>query len=179
MTSSTVFPESLWPIRDAVIDLVHAGKNPPPEISEIYEWLNSEGWDDLVGESAYEESVIELYRFCENDSEVRAIFNYDDTVEITDKMRIEYTRYLLGKVITGEDDSDNPTIAIYHLEGGNEKSVVIGGRLDIQQGGLDVTWEGVFLTSGDFMDQLEGSGIYLIGNIGKIDDSTIISFWNS
>lgn len=178
MTTSTLLPQSLWPIRNAVIQHVHAGKNPPLEISQIYAWLEGEGWDELVGEGSKEEMVIDISRFCENDSELRAIHDLDDLVEITDQMRVNHSRDLLAKVISGEDDYDYPTVVFYTLEGSDGKSVVICGTLNIQPGGWDVEWDGVFLTSAQFLEGLKLYGIYLIEDIDSIDDASIISFWN-
>lgn len=179
MTSSTKLPENLWPLRDLLIEQVHAGDSFLPEVKQIYEWLADEGWDELVGPLSNEEMVLNLNRFCENDGELQAILDLDESVEITDEIRVYHFREQISKSLSGIANYDSSTVVFYLMESSGGKSAVIGAMLSVQQGGWDVDWDGVFLTAEEYVDQLRESGIWLARDIEKIDDSTIISFWNT
>jgi len=171
MTKPTALPEKLWPIRDAIIDLVHAGEEPPEETSKIYRWLEDDGWDELV---SYDEMVIGLQALCADDDELRAELDFDDSAEVTDQMRISYTRELLEKTGTGDDS----TVVCYPLERGDGRSVVICGTMTVEPGGWDVMWDGVFVTKDAFYESLRSNGVYLMDDLDEIDDAAILSFWN-
>jgi hypothetical protein len=174
MTKPTALPEKLWPIRDAIIDLVHAGEEPPEETSKIYRWLEDDGWDELVSD---DEMVVGLQALCADDDELRAVLDLDDSAEVTDQMRISYTRELLEKACACEH-GDPSTVVCYTLKKGDEKSVVICGTMSVQQGGWDVVWDGVFLTKDEFYELLRLNGVYLLDDADEIDDAAILSFWN-
>ena len=171
MTKPTALPEKLWPIRDAIITLVHAGEEPPQETSKIYKWLEDDGWDELCSD---DEMIIGLQALCADDNELRAILDLDDSTEVTDQMRISYTRELLEKAGTGDDS----TVVCYLLERSDGKSVVICGTMTVEPGGWDVTWNGVFFTKDEFYELLRLNGVYLLDDADEIDDAAILSFWN-
>jgi hypothetical protein len=179
MTKPNKFPKNLWPIRDTVIERIHAGKTLPSEIQKIYEWLSNEGWDDLVGKDSNESMIIYLGSFCENDAELRTVFDVEDSIGITDQMRIQFSRDLLSKVISGEDSYDYSTVVFYPLKGNDEKEVIICATLNCQQGGWDVEWNGVFLISDLIFKEFKIEGIYLVDHLDTIDDASILSFWNT
>jgi hypothetical protein len=178
MTRNIALPEDLWALRDSLIDRVHANEPIPPEIDKIYKWLAVDGWDELVGEGTNEEMAFVILEFCPGEDELRDFLDLDESDEITDQMKIDYTREKISDATSGNDDCDYPTIAYYSMQGGDGKSAVIGATLSIQQGGWDTEWDGIFLTSEFYIEYLKLAGVWLARDVEDIDDVSILRFWN-
>lgn len=177
MKNNVNFPEQFRPIRDAVIDAGIRGDNPPDEISEIYKWLEGDGWSELVDRNPNGQMAIDVSRLCEDDSELRAILDIDDSIEIKNSMRSAYTQQLLKEIVSGEIDYDYPEITYLKLENEEGKSVVLGAVLAVQPGGWDVEWHGIFADEEQFIETMKLNGLWLLEAIELIDDNSILQFW--
>jgi hypothetical protein len=89
MSCITQLPAHLRPCRDAVIDAVHSGNQVPESISLIYEWLENDGWTDLVDQNSNGDLAVSIPNLCSEDAELRAVLDIDDAVLITNQMRIQ------------------------------------------------------------------------------------------
>lgn len=178
MKHITNLPKQFWSIRDAVIEAELNGEPSPNNISEIYDWLENDGWTELVDRNPNDEMVIYVAGFCENDAELRAILKFDDSVKITNEMRIEYTREYLKKINSDEINYDYPEITYCTIERDDGKSVALGAMMVVQPGGWAVEWSGVYADAESFIQTMKLNGYWTLEDIGSIDDVAILNFWN-
>ena len=179
MSCITQLPAHLWPYRDSVIDAVHSGNEAPESISLIYEWLENDGWTELVDQNANGDLAVSIPNLCSEDAELRAVLDIDDAVLITNQMKIQHTRERLQELDSGSFFYDYPEITFCRIENNDGMSVVLGALFKVQQGGWDVNWVGVFKTSEQFFQAMKLNGLWTVSELDSIDDQSILQFWNN
>ncbi len=177
MKQNNKLPENLWALRDLLVECVHANEPLPAEVDLLYKWLSNDGWDELVGEGADEKMIFEISRFGGDEYDLREMLELDDSDEITDQMKIDYTREKIADAVSGEDNYDNPTVAFYTLERNDGKSAVLCAILTCQQGGWDADWGGILLTEDDHLQKLKACGLWNYEDVELVDDASILDIW--
>ena len=178
MNHITHLPEKLWPIRDAVIDAVLRGGEPPEEISSIYEWLEKDGWIELVDRNPNGDLAVSIHSFCYDDAELRALLDIDDLVPIGDEVRIQFTREGLRELESDSNSYDYPEITFCRIESKDRRSVVLGATFENQPGGCEVYWMGVYTNAEQFINAMKFKGIWPLDEVDTIDDESILRFWS-
>jgi hypothetical protein len=178
MNQITQLPETLWSIRDAVIEATHKGEEAPRELSLIHDWLENDGWTELVDQNPNGELAVSIQSFCFDDAELRALTEVDESILITDEMRIHYTRERLQELNSGSFSYDYSEITFCRLENNVGRSVVLGAMFKAQQGGWEVYWVGLFTTAEQFFHSMKLNGLWTVGELDSIDDDSILQFWS-
>ena len=177
MIHITHLSTKLWSIRDAVIDAVLSGNEPPAEISSIYEWLENDGWTELVDRNPNGDLAVSIYSFCYDDAELRALLDIDDLVPVSDEMRIQLTREGLRELKSDSISYEYPEITFCRIEGKDRRSVVLGATFENQPGGCVVHWMGVYKNAEQFINAMKFKGLWPLNEVGMIDDESILRFW--
>ena len=61
MTKPVKLPDNLVSIRDEAFDYaICRVKAPPENIDDLNEWFNSDGWDALVEQGAFEDLAVDI-----------------------------------------------------------------------------------------------------------------------
>lgn len=178
MNKNPELPNNLCSLRDAIVNSILKGK-PIPEIQPIYEWLENEGWEALVGSWSNEEMAVNLGYLSQtqfDDSECAAHEDIEIN-DITNAIRLAYARQIIEDSI--EDGYICPSVHTYKLQHEYDASPVIGCLLEIHgQEGPVTNWWGVFKNSDDFYTTLNESDIVLLSKSEWFNDERLISLWN-
>jgi hypothetical protein len=170
-------PKSLYSLRDAIINSI-LKSTPLPEIQPIYDWLEGDGWDALVGSWSNQEMAVKLGYLSQHqfdDSEVATQEEIEDE-DVTDEMPLAYARQLIDDSI--DDGYICPSIHTYKLEQGNDTSPVIGCLMEIHgQAGPAADWWGIFKNPDEFYEELNECDIVLLSKSELISDERLISLW--
>jgi len=170
-------PQNLWSIRDAAIDSIINGTK-APNLQPIYDWLEDDGWDAIVGAWSNEEMAIKLEDLAETafDDEELAYDLDMDVKDITDEMRITRTRELINESL--DDGYESPSVHSYKLLPESDESPVIGCVMEIHgQGGAVADWWGVYKNHDDFIKSIRASGLILLSELDALTDEKILSLW--
>ena len=176
MSTIPELPQNLWSIRDAAIDSIINGTE-APNLQPIYDWLENDGWDALVGIWSNEEMAINLeyLAYTEFDADELAYDMDTDVKDITNEMRVARAREL----IDGVKYDGYVSVHSYKLAQGNEKSPVIGCVMETQgQLGESVGWWGAFKNDDGFYQSLRQCDTFLLSDIDSLADEKILSLWN-
>ncbi len=179
MNNSIHVPVQLWQIRDEVIDAVYSGSDIPESISLIYKWLENDGWTELVDKNPNGDLAVSIHSFCSDDAELRLLLDLDDSVSISDLMRIQHTREQLQHLKINSISYDYLEITFCKIEDKNGRSAVLGAMFEAQQGGSEVYWTGVFATSEQFVQSLKLNGLWTVDELEAIDDESILQCWRN
>ena len=178
MDSMRDLPPELWSICDALIESVIKKSPPPPNVSELHNWLEDDGWDALVGAQSGGEVVLDISGLGLEDVELRSVRNISSRKKITDLMRIEYGRERVKDVVESAYDVDHPTVHCCKMERKDGESAVIGAILATQGVGWGVVaWCGAFSDSEQFHKTLKKNGLYFPDDFYEISDAKILAMW--
>ena len=173
-------PPDIMEIAEQAIAHVLTGSPVPEKFKALEDWLESEGWDFMVGSGCVIDyglnlSDLSYWRF--DDKELAYEKGIDDSSQLTKDMRVAFARELIEEA-TGElDGSICPSIHCVEIEF-NEKSAVIGCLLEIHgQGGPTPCWQGIYRNREEFIKTLRSNGIVLLGQIHLIKDQEILTLW--
>jgi hypothetical protein len=174
-------PEKLISIRDQVIDHVRKKTPVPNDLSDLINWYESQGWDELAPLWAEEEHValnfnsISMY-FC--DSEL--IANQEDDAPVTDELRIQYAKKLVAYTFENNDGYDCPSVQVVELKNANGDSAVLGWLIEIHgQGGPVPIYQGAFSNKKYFYQHLKDMDFLLDTEEHSITDEKILRLWAS
>jgi hypothetical protein len=182
MSSTPQLPEDLYEARDAVIENVHKGIEPPESLELIHEWLEDDGWDALVGSITNETMAVNVHHLgdhCFNDAEFIAGW-LGEKQPITDSMRVEHIRMLLQQAINNGDGWEIPSIYSFPIAREDGKSAVISCAMETKgQGGPETSWWGIYKTHKDFLAALKKAGVIPIEYIDDLTDAELLTYWQN
>ncbi len=152
-----------------------------PELEKIKEWLEVDGWDDLLAN--YGESTAikigELAQYQFNDDELLANLDLPSDYKVADIDRIKWGRQCINDLFDGGDESFLCDLLCYELKATNGDSAFIGCLLENQgQGGPVCDWQGLFNTKEEFLNSLtQVWGFWITPLMGDVTDEVILSYW--
>lgn len=173
-------PPDIMEIGEQAIAHALTGSPIPEKFIALEEWLESEGWDFLVGPGCVQDygfnlSDLSYWRF--DDKELACEKEIEDFSQITNDMRVNFARELVEEAASELDDTICPSIHCVDIEF-NEKSAVIGCLLEIHgQGGPAPSWQGIYRNREEFIKTIRSNGIVLLDQIYLIQDQEILTLW--
>lgn len=171
-------PANLQLIRDAVIHAHLTGTQIPPEVELLHEWLAGEGWDAFIGAESNEEVVVPISSLELGDAELRSTLGLARKAKISDPQRVQYGRERITDIIEDVGDHDFPIAHCYEMVSQDGKRALIGGIVEIQQGGSDITqWCGVFSSCDEFHEALKTKDLWTTYCLEEITDSELLALW--
>jgi hypothetical protein len=182
MTKPSGLPSGLVSIRDAAIDYaIGRVKTPPENIDALNDWFNSDGWDALVEQGAFEDLAVDIISLAYNlfnDQELEA-WEGMDPADINDVSRVKFARTRIENVFD-EDEFLVKSVRAALLENDVGETAVIGATLESHgQGGMEADFWGVFKTFADFQESIRKSdGLVLMDDCPKLPDEYLLKLWN-
>ena len=180
MTIVPQLPQELYKARDAAIENLYKGLEPPESLELIQEWLKGDGWDALTGSSANETMAVDLNQFASysfSDEEYIAGWLGEEQ-PITDAMRITHARMLISNASDGDDGYLVPSVYSVNIKSDNGKSAVVAAIMRIMgQAGPETSWWGVYKTHMDFLEELKKAGLIPVECIKDITDAEVLAYW--
>jgi hypothetical protein len=170
-------PENLFQERDLLIESFVSGQEPAPPVN-IYAWLESDGWDLLVGSSSNLDWGYNQFDITDhfNDDEFRSEY-LNPTDAIKDDMRVEHSKMLVNNMI---QNGNGYSFGTHELKNSNHQSVHLGYIIEMQgQLGPHTDWCGYFYSNQDFKDHLKNNGIWTYEEFGNLTDEEILKLWNT
>lgn len=175
-------PKRFWKARDAAIEHVLSKAPLPAALADLQEWLATDGWDDLLAAWINEDVALNLvgwatYKF--NDSALRDAEELDESVAITDQMRVRYAREAISCAVENGDGNDGPSIHSFAIERADGACAVLGCTVEIHgQYGPVPQWHGVFADMDDFYRHLRAAGFLFHSEAREIGDAEILALWD-
>ena len=174
-------PYELIDISAAIIDHINLGSALPNNLDQLENWLEQDGWDLLIGDEGFIGYGLDLHHIANfrfYDSELRHEYELEDSMQITDAMRIQYGYGLIDRAIEENEGDVCPSVHCLELLNGGD-SAFIGCLIEIHgQGGPVPYWQGVYRTRDDFLKALRGKYIVMFDEIKNIKDEELLSLWN-
>ena len=181
MFKNPELPSCLWPLRDAIVDHANGNAQEPQNLENLYEWLQNDGWDSLIGSDSEQEMALKLcelaqYQFL--DSEFSVIEDLAPGEVITNSMRLSYAKGVIAMACSGDDGYLCPTLHSYKLEHSDGSRAIVGASVEIHgQAGAVAVWQGVHSTRDNFFATMKRCDIWLIEDAKNIDDDSILRLW--
>lgn len=178
-------PEELWPARDAAIEYAISGGPIPDSLIQLEHWFNDdfEVWQNLHSDTAAMQfdpafDVNSTLYIGLDDGYLREHFDIPQDAQITDDMRIVFTRK------TMEDHWDIDSEIIVGI--GSRMIVASDGRACIVgytevfegQGGIVCYFSGVFSDKNAWEDHLRKNGIHRFTDPNEIPDNLLLEIYN-
>jgi hypothetical protein len=157
------------------------GNNNPDVLSQIYEWLEADGWDALINDVGDQIAVMLRY-IAENDftdDEARCGLDLPNEVELKDSYRIKWARQRIERAQNGEDWNLGASLHTYKLIASDGSFAFIGCLIQSRgQWGDDCNWWGLWNSPQDFYDSVgKGGNTWVMPHMGEITDERILSMW--
>ena len=173
-------PAHFQPILDDAVRRLFDRLDPPEAISEIYDWLEFDGMDQLLklSEDLIGVSISEIAdQF--NDRNLRDLRGFPKTQKITDTERVEFIVELISEDgIDTLGDDYFPSIIKHPIESQDGRKALIGGyALMCGQGGPEFTWLGVFADETQFYERLKVEGIRLPSELTNLPPTEFLAWW--
>lgn len=178
--AATELPRKFWKTRDAAIEHLLSNSRLPTGLVDLQEWLATDGWDDLLAAWINEDVALNLkdwaaYKF--SDSSLRDDEGHDDSVAITDQMRVDYAREAISYAVENSSSDDSPSVHSFPIKRDDGRSAVLGCTVEIRGHGHILQWHGVFADKDDFYRHLRAAGFLFHSEADEIGDSEILSLW--
>jgi hypothetical protein len=174
-------PDSFQDLVDRAIDRCRSGLSPPDDLSTLYDWLEGDGYDDLLAASGdvigvWIESMATDHFY---DSNLRDWEGIPKTTKITDADRIGFIVERISEAGGGGlGDSPFPSILKFPLLSSRGRPAVVGGYATMcGQGGPEFTWLGLFTDESAFVDRLRTVGIQLESELISASESELLKWW--
>jgi hypothetical protein len=175
------FPRSLQKILEEGVLHLWDDNYPKPDLTPLGEWLEVDGWDDLLAAWTNEDVALNLKEWANfkfSDSSLRDDEGIDDSVAITDQMRVDYARAAISDAVEQSDGYDSPSVHSFPIERKDGKQAILGCTVEIHgQTGPVPQWHGVFADKEAYYGYLRETGFLLHSNVDEISDAEILSFW--
>ena len=175
-------PKKFWKTRDALVEHLLSNSRLPAGLADLQEWLATDGWDDLLAAWINEDVALNLegwapYKFY--DSALRDAEELDDSVAITDQMRVRYAREAISYAVEISDGDDSPSVHSFTIERADGERAVLGCTVEIHgQYGPVPQWHGVFADKEDFYRHLRSIGFLFHSEAAEIGDAEILALWD-
>jgi N-formylglutamate amidohydrolase len=104
----------------------------------------------------------------------------DEDAPITDAMRAEYARDLIGTDQFGSecDDALNAAIAVPLRASDGRVAVLCGGGAQQGNVGFSFEWWGVYRDADEMLRVIEARGWYRLERAGELPDGVLLEFWD-
>jgi hypothetical protein len=175
-------PKKFWRTRDALVEHLLSNSPLPPDLADLQEWLANDGWDDLLAAWINEDVALNLegwapYKFY--DSALRDAEGLDESVVITDQMRIRHAREAISYAVENSEGDDSPSVHSFPIERDDGERAVLGCTVEIHgQYGPVPQWHGVFADKDDFYRHLRASGFLFHTEADAIGYAEILALWD-
>ena len=175
-------PQKFWKIRDVAVEHVLSNLPLPVDLADLHEWLATDGWDDLLAAWINEDVALNLegwapYKFY--DSALRDAEDLDESVAITDQMRVRYAREAISYAVENSDGDDSPSVHSFPIERTDGERAILGCTVEIHgQYGPVPKWHGVFADKDDFYKHLRAAGFLFHSEAAEIGDAKILALWD-
>ena len=171
-------PETVQLIADAAISAFQREGTGSDLLTEIYEWLEVDGWDELIA-GDNEQMAVDLKdaQILFDDRELRKELDVPAGKPITDNERVSWARTQLQSRLDDEwiTQLSIHTFPIFASDG---STAVIGCLIGIHgQGGPECEWQGLFATKDDFLSHLKARHYWITPLMGEIPDDVILKLW--
>jgi len=179
-SKKTQMPDKVLKVCAELVAHIHDGKSLPDSLQSLYDWLEVEGWDELINDLD-EDYAINLREVAESrfrDSEVAAAEGLENIDRVTDTQRAAFARHWVNQAATGEDGYTAPTVHCFSLKDFKGREAFLGVTVEIHgQAGAVPVWHGMFKNREDFLSKLRASGYCLVSELPSLDDSRLLAFW--
>jgi hypothetical protein len=182
VTNASSLPQELQSIADEAIRIFNSyGES--SGLDRIYEWLEVDGWDDLIADFEEQDALkinyIAEYKFSE--SELRAHIGLEDSEQVSDQDRLSYARDVIDDAISGSDGFLLASLHAYSLVSSKGQTAYVGCMISIHgQGGPHCDWWGLWPSKAAFYNAVCESGDYwVIPMMGEVTDEAILKRWKS
>ena len=175
-------PKRFWKARDAAIEHVLSKAPLSAALADLQEWLATDGWDDLLAAWIDEDVALNLkgwgpYQFY--DSALRDAEDLDESVAITDQMRVRHAREAISYAFENSDGDDSPSVHSFPIERADGERAILGCTVEIHgQYGPVPQWHGVFADKNDFYRHLRAAGFLFHSEADEIGDAEILALWD-
>lgn len=179
--ATSELPRKFWKTRDALVEH-RLSKSPlPTGLSDLQEWLATDGWDDLLAAWIDEDVALNLKGWATHkffDSALRDAKDLDEAVAITDQMRVRHAREAISYAVETSDGDDSPSVHSFAIKRADGECAVLGCTVEIHgQYGPVPQWHGVFADKDDFYRYLRAAGFLFHSEADEIGDADILSLW--
>ncbi len=173
--------EKIQQIKERLVASVNEGTAEPADVHVLYEWLETDGWDELIRDLD-QGMAIDLSWFDKSyfsDSEL--IAGEDLSLEeVTDKKRLESARRQIAQAIEGGDCNVTLTAHAYPLSDHQGRKAILGCLIAIQgQAGPAPSWQGVFRDRASFIENLHQKHVWLWDEVDSLADTYLLSLWKT
>lgn len=177
---SKALPKKLQRLCNSLVASFMDGNPVLDGIEKMQDWLETEGWDMLIGEvgnHVFDIESIAQVQF--NDGELRARRGLADAVILTDVDRARWARAFLKDLLLESDEWSIYDLHTYQLLASNGLTACIGCVVELQgQLGPVVRWYGLYKDRDAFFNELEKNGFYWVNpKIEAITDQRILFYW--
>ncbi len=165
-------PDNLEEIKNAAIENFWTKSGEAPDLTQLQEWLEDEGWNIVVsgmyGQCLWVETLADQWFYDQaiiEDSDIK------DTAEITDQNRIQHAK---KRAEYAHSESDDTVHLVELSKSGYEPVYLVCLVLGRGQGGWEVEWEGLFANIESYLSKFDG--MLLLGK-EELTDFQILSLW--
>lgn len=187
-------PSTLQRMIDQSLLSVREGNSFPESLQPIQEWLEIDGFDDLIADLD-EGIAVDIFRFGDGffcDERLRdglydfgagAFSQTPRSSKITNKHRIDFLRAALELLNTQGgtygDGITDPTLHTYPLSSSDGMTAVLAYRIEIHgQAGPKVIWHGLWSDRASFILAVREQGLWLQSDLLNQTDEFLLSLWN-
>ena len=127
-------PKRFWKTRDAAIEALLSNSPLPEGIAELQDWLATDGWDDLLAAWINEDVALNLKEWATfkfSDPSLRDDEGHDDSVAITDQMRVDYAREAICYAVENSESDDSPSVHSFPIKRDDGECAVLGCTVEI------------------------------------------------
>jgi len=179
--SDTILPGHLTETSKRAVQSCHAATPMPDSIANLYEWLESDGFETLerVSGEAMGIFIDEVADHYFNDEYIRDTLGLSSSKRVSKKQRIEFIRDVIAEEGVGSvGESPFPSIFAFPLLDDDGRCAYVGGYAKIcGQAGPEFTWLGVFADKSLIQDRLAELGIKALQELSQHTDSELLKYW--
>ena len=181
MNSTIKIPENIQRICDHLIENAESKTFSNNDLIELQNWLETDGWDDLVAPWRLDELALNLNEWDAetlSDFSLRDFEGLDESELITNEIRVNFARERIQDEIENGDGLSNPSVIAYEIKNINGKSAILGCTVEIHgQLGPETHWHGLFVTKEEFYEHLKNRDFIIQSEVEKMSDSKILDLW--
>jgi len=171
---TVALPHALHNLAAKVINSVVNGSLPLPDLKPIENWLEDDGWDEVVrsvqGSCVYLDHIASDFF---NDDCIREHLDSDD-VHITDEMRIQFGHTFIDDRLEQSED----TVHAVELNVSPHPSVFLDCMIIGQgQGGWLLEWGTVYKSVHELLESYKKLDA-VIGSSAEVSNKKILELWN-
>jgi len=176
-SAEIVFPAKLANACADVVRFVHFGGKAPSGLALLQDWLEDEGWDQLVGQWR-DVVALKTSNAPYNDDDLRWYSEIEDSTKIGDQERILFAKQWLADTMEENDSHWLPSVHHCIITRGDGLSAILGCTVQCYgQGGNEIEWHGAFKDLAQFLTYISDNGYDLRIDPEIIESSYIHRYW--